>query len=93
MTSKEAGNILVDRHRLKDLDELKAMGGPFTSSQEVDMYLRTRSKKKEERFYLEMRYARDTSLTVPKSKCSVPPDEGPQKAAYCNICNKLEDLP
>ena len=75
MTSKEAGNILVYRHRLKDLDELKGMGRPLTSYQEVDMYLRTRSKKKEERFYLEMRYARDTSDSCAKNKCSVPPDD------------------
>ena len=67
MTSKEAANILVARRILKDLDDLKRMGGPFSSFQEVDKYLRTRSKKKEERFYSEVRYARGTSLTMPKT--------------------------
>ena len=46
------------------------MGGPFTSAAAVDEYVADTNNehhKKVERLYLEVRYARDTSLSLPKS--------------------------
>lgn len=68
MSEKELSNIAVDRRRMKDLQKLKAMGGPFTSATEVDRYVADgNAEEKVERLYLEVRYARDTSLTIPKA--------------------------
>ena len=69
MTSKEAQNLVVDRRRNLDLSKLKDMGGPFSSSTEVKAYLLSDLPEKEKnvRLYLEVRYARDASLSFPKN--------------------------
>ncbi|KAG1678454.1 hypothetical protein GQR58_013414 [Nymphon striatum] len=62
-------NLRVERTKNKDLAALKDFGGPFTSSAEVDKFLklkRTREPAKVERLYLAIRYARNTSLVFPK---------------------------
>ncbi|KAK6170819.1 hypothetical protein SNE40_019121 [Patella caerulea] len=67
--NKEIANVAVDKRRNRDLDALKAMGGPFTSCKQVDIYLRDMTineTAKNNRFFLEVRYARDTALSVPK---------------------------
>ena len=49
---------------------IKVFGdGPFTSPEEVDTFINSdvSDGSKEERLYAEVRYARDTSLSLPKS--------------------------
>ena len=69
LQDKEIANLAVDRRRNKDLDKLKSMGGPFTASDQVDAYLASDLGESEKtgRLYLEVRYARDTSLSLPKT--------------------------
>jgi len=67
---KEIANTAVDRRRMKDLDGLMVMGGPFTSAAEVEKYMSATGideGTKVERLYMEVRYARDTSLSLPKT--------------------------
>ena len=65
---KQAANVAVDKRRNRDLQELKQQGGPFTSSEEVDEYINSGITEdlKNKRLYLEIRYARDMSLSIPK---------------------------
>ena len=52
------------------LERSKEKGGPFTSSEEVDLYINLNideSKKKVSRMRDEVTYARDTSVSLPKS--------------------------
>jgi hypothetical protein len=70
LQDKEISNVAVDRRRNKDLETLKSMGGPFTSSTQVDQYLQNPDLEelvKVGRMFLEVRYARDTSLSLPKT--------------------------
>lgn len=70
LQDKEIANVAVDRRRNKDLDTLKGMGGPFTSAPAVEEYVAATDideHTKIGRLYLEVRYARDTSLSLPKS--------------------------
>ena len=70
LETKEIKNIGVEKRKNKDLEELKSLGGPFTSLNEIDEFLsssRFDESDKEKRMYIEVRYARDTSLTLPKS--------------------------
>lgn len=67
--SKEVKNAGVEQRKIKDLQVLKGFGGPFTSPDEVDQFLSSNidDTLKGKRMYTEVRYARDTSLTLPKS--------------------------
>ena len=69
MTTKEAQNLVVDRRRNLDLSKLKEKGGPFSSSAEVHEFLLSEVSEADKvaRLYLEIRYARDTSLCFPKN--------------------------
>lgn len=70
LQDKEIANVAVDRRRNKDLDTLKGMGGPFTSAAAVEEYVAATDideRTKVGRLYLEVRYARDTSLSLPKA--------------------------
>ena len=54
---------------MKYLDRLKVMCGPFTSAAEIEKYMSATDMDegtKVERLYMEVRYARDTSLSLPK---------------------------
>lgn len=67
---KEIANVACDKRRNKDLQSLKSLGGPFTSSKEVNTYIENADipdDAKNKRLYIEVRYARDTALSVPKS--------------------------
>ena len=51
------------------MEKLKQLGGPFTDTAEVEKYLEspTISKKlKKERMKMELQFARDSSITLPK---------------------------
>ena len=67
--SKEVKNAGVEERKMKDLVLLKEYGGPFTKPEEVDQFLSSNidDSLKDKRMYHEVRYARDTSLTLPKS--------------------------
>lgn len=67
LVDKEIANIALDRRKNKDLEKLKCLGGPFTMSSQVDEYLKSDDSNKVERLYIEVRYARDTSLSMPKN--------------------------
>ncbi|KAK6171675.1 hypothetical protein SNE40_018117 [Patella caerulea] len=70
LAEKEVSNLSVDKRRTSDLDKLKILGGPFTSIGEVDDYIANtdiQETVKSSRLYLEVRYARDTSLSIPKT--------------------------
>ena len=69
LTTKQMENLKVERRKNKDLIELKALGGPFTSADAVEMYKKLKGKNREEkvqRFYIMVRYAKNTSLVFRK---------------------------
>jgi len=61
-------NVKKDTSKLKDLEYLKSQNpvGPFTSCQEVENFMETtlESKSKNDRLYREVRYARNTCLSM-----------------------------
>ena len=69
LQEKEIQNIATERRRNSDLAKLKALGGPFTTSAEVKEYVASSLTEKEKvtRLYLEVRYARDCSISFPKN--------------------------
>ena len=69
LQEKEIANLSVDKRKTKDLAMLKEMGGPLTSVADLEKLMRTRQAEstKQKRLYLEVRYARDTSLSLPKT--------------------------
>ena len=70
MSVKQIQNLKIEGRLLKQIEELKKEGGPFTNSQEIDGYLENKTiseKLKLKRMKTEVMYARDTSLSVPKS--------------------------
>ena len=61
--------LIQERKKLSMLEELKECGGPFTSAEEVDVFLSNTTqdeKKKKKRMKVEIQYARDTSTLLPK---------------------------
>ena len=64
---------LVNQHyeavKLKDLDYLKACGGPFTTSEEVENFMKgtEESKEKNKRLYVEVRHAKNTCMSLKHS--------------------------
>jgi len=68
--TKEKANVSVDKKRRMDLEQLKVFRGPFTASEQVDLYIQKGNINKHtniDRLYPEVRYSRDTSLSVPKT--------------------------
>ena len=67
-TEKEASNVLKEAKKLEDLEYLKSQNptGPFSSCDEVTMYLDI-EKKKRDTLYKEIRYAGKTSLSLPEN--------------------------
>ena len=61
--------MVKERKRLNLLEDLKACGGPFTNSDEVQLYLsdtEVTNKEKQKRLKREVQFARDSSTTLPK---------------------------
>ena len=58
----------TDRKRLEKLNNLKALGGPFTDAVEVEDYLKlpVEAKKKKQRMKLELQFVRDSSTLLPQ---------------------------
>ena len=70
LDSKAVANIAADKQRNADLGKLTELGGPFTSPQSVSEYLENRGipeREKNQRLYLEVRHAKNSSLSFPKA--------------------------
>ena len=70
MSKKQTNNLKIEGRLLKQTQDLKGVGGPFTNTKDVDDYLGNDDideKEKSRRMKLEIMFARDTSLSVPKS--------------------------
>ena len=69
LTKKAIANVSIERTKCKDLELLKSQGGPFTTPAQVDIFMNSKSTEKEKcsRLYVEVRYAKNTSLLLPKS--------------------------
>ena len=68
MNNKQMNNLKIEGRILRQLTELKETGGPFTES--IDKYLADETvsmKEKQRRMKTEVQYARDTSLSIPRS--------------------------
>ena len=63
-------NLNLDKKRIADLEKLTALGGPFTRSEDVLEYLGREDLSEGEkngRLYVEVRHAKSSSLSFPKS--------------------------
>ena len=69
LTAKELQNQHTDKMRNSDIEYLKSMGGPFTKPEEVDAFVNSEmnNEQKIKRLYIEVRYCRNSSLSLPKS--------------------------
>lgn len=83
LTEKQAVAMQKEENRLGVLEELRESGGPFTCSEQVDTFMSQRKQLEEStvgkkakdairketkgRMKLEMKFARDSSKTLPKS--------------------------
>ena len=70
LSKKQSESLTTERRNLKDLEKLKSYGGPVTSPDEVDRLVNDNNTSEEDklnRLYIEVRYARDTTLSLPKS--------------------------
>ena len=68
-TMKERMRMIQERKKFSMFGELNECGGPFTSAEEVDVFLANTTqdeKKKKKRMKVEIQYARDTSTLLPK---------------------------
>ena len=77
LSEKKIANLSIERRKNQDLETLKKLGGPFTNPRDVAKLMRSRitDEKKNQRLYVEVRYARDTSLSHPKKFIFIPPEE------------------
>ena len=65
--AKDILNAKKDSTKIKDLDFLKTLGRPFTNKEEVDKYIKNSKfsdKGKNSWLYVEVRYAKTTSLSL-----------------------------
>ena len=70
MSTKQMNNLKIEGRLVKQMQVLKNFGAPFTSCGEIDEFLEKVNievKVKVHRMKTEVMYARDTSLSVPKS--------------------------
>ena len=69
MEEKEIANLSTDKQRNADLEKLKELGGPFTSADRVEDFMAREDLddiKKGKRLYLEVRHAKNSSISFPK---------------------------
>lgn len=70
LEAKDVTNLAADKQRNSDLHKLTETGGPFTKSDQVRNYVeksKEDDKKKNLRLYMEVRHAKNSSLSYPKS--------------------------
>ena len=92
--AKEILNAKKDSTKIKDLDFLKTLGGPFTNKEEVDKYIKNSKfsdKEKNSRLYVEVRYANYKFVTKRNSK-SFPIKEGWKETRDNGICYELDGI-
>ena len=69
MSNKQISNLKIEGRLLKQIGELKEIGGPFTSVKEIDDFFENENideKARIKRMKTEVMFARDTSISVPK---------------------------
>ena len=70
MDEKEISNISVDKQRNADLATLTEVACPFTKPEQVAMFKESsemEEDRKNKRLYVEIRHAKNSSLSLPKS--------------------------
>ena len=69
MSKQEIDNLKIDKRRLDDLEKLVNVGGPFRKSEQVRVYMESGLDEQTmaKRLSLEVRYHRDTCVSLPKS--------------------------
>ena len=70
MDEKKLSNVAQDKQRNGDLAKLTEQGGPFTKEEQVDDFLKRTDLEdavKNKRLYIEVRFAKNSSLSYPKS--------------------------
>ena len=70
MEEKKLSNVAQDMQRNGDLAKLTEQGGPFTKQEQVDDFLKRTDlddTAKNKRLYMEVRFAKNSSLSYPKS--------------------------
>ena len=69
MSKQEIDNLKIDKRRLDDLEKLMNVGGPFRKSEQVRLYMESGLDEQTmaKRLSLEVRYHRDTCVSLPKS--------------------------
>ena len=70
LSSKEAQLLVSDQRKVKDLQFLQEFGGPFSNVDDVDRFLANdniTAEIKKKVMYHQVRFARDTCLSLPKS--------------------------
>ena len=68
MEEKEIANLSTDKQRNSDLEKLKELGGPFTCADKVEDFMAREDLddiKKGKRLYLEVRHAKNSSISFP----------------------------
>ena len=68
MEVKEIANLSVDKQRNADLNKLSMMQGPFTTSEQVAIYMGREDvdeKEKGKRLYMEVQHAKNFSISFP----------------------------
>jgi hypothetical protein len=70
LTKKESTSLATEKRKMGDLEKLKSYGGPMTKPEEVDKFVdddEISDAEKSARLYIEVRYARDTTLSLPRT--------------------------
>lgn len=87
LEEKEIANINIDQQRNSDLQKLIELKGPFTSAEEVQVYMAREDVsevEKGKRLYLEVRHAKNSSISFPKVS-----EIFRLKKAYKNLSNEV----
>ena len=70
LAKTEVASLAADKQRNSDLAKLQELDGPFTSPEAVDKYISRKGVSEEDknkRMYIEVRHAKNSSLSFPKS--------------------------
>ena len=70
LAKTEVASLAADKQRNSDLAKLQELDGPFTSPEAVDKYISRKGVSEEDknkRMYIEVHYAKNSSLSFPKS--------------------------
>ena len=84
LAKTEVASLAADKQRNSDLAKLQELDGPFTSPEAVDKYISRKGVSEEDknkRMYIEVRHAKNSSLSFPKSSHCWPTL---QSAPWCN---------